>query len=120
MNASETQTERLAPLILVRSSLTVMNSSTSGCQSWSMSMVAPRLEPPCWTISCVATEKRVAQLIGPEEVPFTFLTLAPLGRSEDKLRPTPPALAWISTSCPKDSRMPPRESLGDGMTKQLK
>ena len=56
MKRSETQTERLAWLILVRFFLTVMNSSMSGWSSLSISISAPRREPPCWMTSPVATE----------------------------------------------------------------
>ncbi|EKD67124.1 MAG: hypothetical protein ACD_48C00588G0001 [uncultured bacterium] len=70
-------------------------------------------------MSLVATENSSAQLIGPEENPFTFLTRAPRGLRLDKLIPTPPPRAMISTIFPKVSSIPPRESFGLGMTKQL-
>src|SRR3990167_9658063 len=77
IKVSEIQTERLAPLILLKSCFTVINSSISGCQSQSISMVAPLLVPPCWTTSCVAYEKSPAHVTGPDEVPLTFRTRAP-------------------------------------------
>ncbi len=70
-------------------------------------------------MSLVATEKSSAQFTGPEEKPLTFLTREPRGRSEDKLIPTPPPRAIISTICFKVSRIPSRESFGEGITKQL-
>ena len=56
------------------------------------------------------------ELTGPEEVPFTFRTLAPLGRKELKFTPTPPARDWISTVWVIFSIIPPRESEGEGIT----
>src|SRR3989344_602777 len=119
INLSDTQTERLAPLIRKRSCLTVINSSRSGCQSHNINIRAPLLVPPCWMISLVATENNSAQLQGPDEKPFTFLTREPLGRSDERLMPTPPPRAMISTICFSVSKIPSRESLGLGITKQL-
>ncbi len=119
MNESEMHNERFAPFIRERSCLTVMNSSISGCQSHNMSMSAPLLVPPCWMMSLVATEKSSAQLIGPDEKPFTFFTRDPRGRKEERLIPTPPPRAIISTICLSVSNIPSRESFGEGMTKQL-
>src|SRR3990170_7662426 len=116
---SETQTERFAPFILVKSCFTVINSSISGCQSQSINIKAPRLDPPCWIMSFVATEKSSAQLQGPDENPFTFSTRCPRGLRDDMFIPTPPPRAIISTICFRVSRIPSRESEGLGRTKQL-
>src|SRR3989344_8997497 len=58
--------------------------------------------------------------MGPEEKPFTFLTLDPFGLKEDRFIPTPPPRAIISIMILRLSRIPSLESFGDGITKQLK
>src|SRR3989344_5164541 len=110
MNLSETHTDKLAPLILDKSLLTVINSSTSGCQSQSISINAPRLDPPCCIISLVATEKISAQLQGPDEGPFPFRTYAPLGLIVERFIPTPPPRAIISSIWESVLSIPSRES----------
>src|SRR6266567_3136291 len=119
MNLSEIHTDRLACSILPAVRFTVMNSSTSGWVSSSMIINAPRLEPPCCITSPVATEYNCAQEQGPDAVPLTVLMYDPLGRSVERLMPTPPPRAMISVMSLRLSRMPWRLSSGLGITKQL-
>ena len=55
MNASVTATEMLKLVILVVSSLQVMNSMMSGWSTRRMPMLAPRRVPPCFTTSVDAS-----------------------------------------------------------------
>ena len=57
-------------------------------------MLAPRLLPPCFTVS-VAASKTVMNDIGPLDIPLVDLTMSPLGRSLLKEKPVPPPLWWI-------------------------
>ena len=57
MNASVTATEMLKLVILVVSSLQVMNSMMSGWSTRRMPMLAPRRVPPCFTTSVDASNR---------------------------------------------------------------
>ena len=69
MNASVTATEMLKFVILVVSSLQVMNSMMSGWSTRRMPMLAPRRVPPCFTTS-VEASNRLMNETGPEATPI--------------------------------------------------
>ena len=89
MKASVTATEMLKLVILVVSSLQVMNSRMSGWSTRRMPMLAPRRVPPCLTTS-VEASNRLMKETGPEATPMVERTMSFLGRSREKLKPVPP------------------------------
>ena len=93
MKASVTATEMLKLVILVVSSLQVMNSMMSGWSTRRMPMLAPRRVPPCLTTS-VDASNNVMKDTGPEATPMVERTMSFLGRSREKPNPVPPPDWW--------------------------
>ena len=58
-------------------------------------MFAPRLVPPCFTVS-VAALKTVINEIGPLDIPLVERTLSLFGRIFEKEKPVPPPLLCIN------------------------
>ena len=81
-----------------------------------MPILAPRLVPPCLTAS-VAALKTFIKLTGPLATPPVELTVAPLARSREKLKPVPPPLLWINAAFLMEVKMSSIES-PTGRTKQ--
>src|SRR5699024_6314553 len=75
----------------------------------------PRLLPPCST-RCVNSAISFNQLTAPDDLPLTPRAIALRGRSVLPLVPTPPPLLIISITSLRCSPIPPRLSLGNGIT----
>src|ERR1044071_8913459 len=95
MNVSVMPTEMFAFVILPISRLDVMNSRTSGCQQFRISINAPRLDPPC-SINPVTNEYSAPHETEPDERPLTPFTSECRGRRLLTLIPTPPPRDMIS------------------------
>ena len=95
MNSSVMATEILKLFSFLLSFFAVMKSRISGWSTLRIAMLAPRLVPPCFTVS-VAASNTVMNEIGPLEIPLVVLTRSFLGRMREKENPVPPPLLWIS------------------------
>ncbi len=115
INPSVTATEILKFVMSVFLLLHLINSSISGWSTRRMPMLAPLRTPPCFTAS-VAALKTFIKLTGPEATPPVELTVAPAGRSLEKLKPVPPPLLCIMAACLIASNIPSIES-STGSTK---
>ena len=91
MNASVSPTEMLKLVISLLFDLQSINFKMSGWSMRSIPMLAPRLEPPCFTAS-VATLNTFMKLIGPLATPPVELTTLPSQRSLENENPVPPPL----------------------------
>ena len=89
MNFVVMPTEMLKFVILVRSSLLPMNSSTSGWSTRRMPMFAPRRVPPCFTAFVLASYSSMNET-GPDATPVVLRTILPLARNREKEKPVPP------------------------------
>ena len=95
MNASVTATEILKFVILVVSSLQVMNSTISGWSTRNIPMFAPRRVPPCLTTSVEESYSDMKET-GPDATPMVERTTSFLGRILEKLKPVPPPDWWTN------------------------
>src|SRR5699024_268105 len=91
----------------------------SGCQSVSIIIWAPRLEPPCST-RCVSFAISSSQETDPDDFPFTPRASVSLGRNVDPFVPTPPPRDIISITSFLCSDIPSLEYLIKCITQQLK
>src|SRR5262249_31392411 len=95
MNLSVIPTEMFALVIFPISRLDVMNSSTSGCQQFRISINAPRRDPPC-SINPVTKEYSAPHETDPDDRPFTPFTYEGRRHKLLTLMPTPPPRDMIS------------------------
>ena len=116
MNSPVIATEMLKLLRRCMFSLEWTNSRMSGWSTLSMPMFAPRLVPPCLTVS-VAASKTVMKETGPLAMPFVDRTTSLRGLKDEKLNPVPPPDLWMSAMFFTASKMPSMLS-STGRTKQ--
>ncbi len=88
-------TEMLKLVSLFSSTLALTNLTMSGWLQFNMPILAPRLIPPCITISVVWSNNSINET-GPDATPFVLLTASPCGLKCEKLNPVPPPDLWIS------------------------
>ena len=97
-------------------SLAWTNSTISGWSTRRMPMFAPRLVPPCLTVS-VAASKTVMNDTGPLAIPLVDITTSLRGRRREKLKPVPPPDLCMRAMFLTASNMPSMLS-STGSTKQ--
>ena len=89
--------------------LLLMNFMMSGCQTFKIPMLAPRLLPPC-LITSVAELKTRMNDTGPDATPSVERTGEPSARKCEKLYPVPPPDWWMIAPQRIASKISGRES----------
>ena len=119
MKSSVTSTERLKLRKRAGLALASMKASMSGWSHLSVAIMAPRRAPADMMVRHMASHTSM-KLTGPDASAPMLLTRAPFGRSVEKSWPMPPPCCMVSAASLTFSKIEPRSSSMQPITKQLK